>query len=88
MLIFGKGAIFSLLNKQKVNSISSTVAEIIGVDDTMNFVMWVELFNEQEVEMIPNDSVKKKLGVQLSVLQQENTSNIRLEVNGKRSSTN
>ena len=44
MLTFGKGAVFSLLNKQKVNSTSSTVAKIIGVDDAMNFVMWVKLF--------------------------------------------
>ena len=44
---FGPGAIFSLSNKQKVNPTSSTVAEIIGVDDAMNFVMWVKLFIEQ-----------------------------------------
>ena len=39
MLTFGKGAVFSLSNKQKVNSTSSTVAEIIRVDDAKNFVM-------------------------------------------------
>ena len=36
---------------------------------------------------IPNNSVIKKFGAQLSVLQQDNTSSIRLEVNGERSST-
>ena len=44
MLKFGKGSMFSLSNKQKVNSTSWTVAEIIGVDDAMNFVIWLKLF--------------------------------------------
>ena len=73
--------------KQKVNSTSSTVAEIIGVDDAMNFVMWVKLFIEQQVVNLPIESVIKKLGAQPSVLQQDNTSSIRMEANGKRSST-
>ena len=87
MLTFGKGAVFSLSNKQKVNSTSSTVEEIIGVDDAMNFVMWVKLFIEQQVQNLPHDSIVKKLGAKPSVLQQDNTSSIRLEVNGKQSST-
>ena len=44
MMIYVKGDVFSLSNKQKVNSTSSTVAEIIGVGDAMNFVMWVKEF--------------------------------------------
>ena len=39
MLTFERGAVFSLSNKQKVNTTSSNVAEIVGVDDVMNFVM-------------------------------------------------
>ena len=74
-------------NKQKVNSTSSTVAEIIGVDDAMNFVMWVKLFIEQQVVNLPAKLIIKKLGAQPSVLQQDNTSSIRLEANGKHSST-
>ena len=87
MLIFGRGAVFSLSNKQKVNSTSSTVAEIIGVDDAMNFVMWVNLFVEQQVLNLPTESIIKKLGSQPSVLQQDNTNSIRLEANDKKSST-
>ena len=87
MLTFGKEAVFSLSNKQKVNSTCSTVVEIIGVDDAMNFVMWVKLFIEQQVQNLPLDSIVKKLGAKPSVLQQDNMSSIRLEVNGKRSST-
>ena len=87
MLKFGRGAVFSLSNKQKVNSTSSTVAEIIDMDDAMNFEMWVKLFVEQQVLNLPIDSIIKKLGSQPSVLQQDNTSSIKLEANGKRSST-
>ena len=47
MLTFGRGAAFSLSNKQTVNSTSSTIAEIIGVDDAINCVMWVKLYIEQ-----------------------------------------
>ena len=50
MLIFGKRAVCSLWNEQKVNSVSSTVDEIIRMDDTMNFLMWVQLFIQQQVE--------------------------------------
>ena len=64
----------------------STVAEIIDVDDAMNFVMWVKLFVEQQVLNLPINSIIKKLGSQPSVLQQDNTSSIKLEANGKRSS--
>ena len=71
--------------KQKVNSTSSTAAEIIGMEDAMNFVMWVKLFIEQQVQNLPHDSIIKKLGGKPSVLQQDNTSSIWLEVNRKRS---
>ena len=87
MLRFGRGGMFSLLNNQKVNSPSSTVAEIIGVDDSMNFVVWMKLSVEQQVLNLPTESIIKKLGSQPSVLQQDTTSSIRLEENGKRSST-
>ena len=86
MLTFGR-EVFSLSNKQKVILTSSTVTEIICVDDTMNFVMWVKLFIEQQVVNLPVKLIIKKLGSKPSVLQQDNTSSIRLEANGKRSST-
>ena len=53
VLTFGRGAVFPLLNKHKVTSTSSTVVEIIGVDDTMHCVIWVKLFIEQQVEILP-----------------------------------
>ena len=59
MLTFERGAVFSLSNKQKVNLTSSSVTEIIGVDDAMNFVIWVKLFIKQQVTNLP-----EKLGAQ------------------------
>ena len=44
LLKLGKGAVLSLSCKQKLNSKSSTEVEIIGVDDAMNFIMWMNLF--------------------------------------------
>ena len=38
-LTMGKGAILSLSTKQKINTKSSMEAELVGVDDTMNFVV-------------------------------------------------
>ena len=81
MLAFGRGAVFSLSNKQKVNLTSSTVVEIICVNDTMNFVMWVKIFIEQQVFNLPMKLIIKKLGLQPSVLQQDNTSSIKLAAN-------
>ena len=87
MLTFGRGAVFSLSNKQKVNSTSSTVADIIGVDDVMNFVMWVKLFIEQQVKNLSLKLIIKKLDGKPSVLQQDNASSICFETNKKRPST-
>ena len=77
-----------MLNKQKVNLSNSTVAEILGMDDAMNFVMLVKLFLEQQAVQLPVKLIIKKLGAKPSVLQQDNTTrSIHLEENGKRSST-
>ena len=38
-LTMGKGAMLSLSTKQKINTKSYTEAELVGVDDAMNFVV-------------------------------------------------
>ena len=43
-LTMGKGALLSMSLKQKINTKSSTEAELVGVDDAMNFVVWSKLF--------------------------------------------
>ena len=35
------GSLLYISAKQKINTKSSTEAELIGVDDTMTFVMWI-----------------------------------------------
>ena len=83
MLTFGKEAVFSMSNKHKVNSTSSTVAEIIRLDGAMNFIMRVKIFVEQLFKNLPLESIIKELGAKPSVLQQDNTSSIHFETNGK-----
>ena len=68
MLTFGRGAVFPLSNKQKVNSTRSTVAEMIEMDDAINFVMLVKLFIKQQAKNLPIDSITKKLGAKPLVL--------------------
>ena len=40
-LTLGHGSILSISAKQKINTKSSTEAELVGVDDAMTFVMWM-----------------------------------------------
>ena len=43
-LTLGYGSMLSISAKQKINTKSSTEAEIVGVDDAMTFVMWMKHF--------------------------------------------
>jgi hypothetical protein len=42
----GKGSSISLSRKQKLNTKSSTEAEVVGVDDAMPLVIWMRNFME------------------------------------------
>jgi hypothetical protein len=86
VLSLGQGALMSMLLKQKINTKSSTEVELVGVDDVMNFVEWIQLFVEQQIKSINDGSVLKKIGSDV-VIQQDNTSTIQLENNGQASST-
>jgi hypothetical protein len=72
--------------KQKINTKSSTEAELVGVDNAMNFVEWIQLFVEEQIKSINDDSILKKIGSDV-VIEQDNTSTIQLENNGQASST-
>ena len=62
--------------KQKLNTRSSTEAELVGVDDAMNLILWTKLFLEAQ-----------GYNVASNVLFQDNKSAILLEKNGKKSSS-
>ena len=82
----GKGSIISLSMKQKVNTKSSTESELVGVDDSLNFLVWTKLFFEHQMREYKSDEVTKKIG-QVNILLQDNTSAIQLDRHGKNSST-
>ena len=86
VLSLGKGALMSLSMKQKINTKSSTEAELVGCDDAANFVVWTKLFIEAQMEETSPDERTHVLGKE-TVIQQDNTSAIRMERFGKRSST-
>ena len=70
----GSGAVISLSNKQKVNARSSTEAELVAVDDVISKILWTKKLIEW-----------KGFEVKLNILYQDNTSTIKLEMNGKTS---
>ena len=84
-LSFGTGVVLSLSCKQKLVTKSSTEAELVGVDNTMTFVMWAKYFFEAQAADLPKNSKLKNLGKH-NIIEQNNTSALQLERNGKHSS--
>jgi hypothetical protein len=72
----GKGCPISISTKQKLNTRSSTEAKIVGVNDAMYLVLWVRHFLESQGYSIKDN-----------IVYQDNMSSMKLEINGKRSST-
>ena len=75
-MTLGKGSPFSMSTKQKINTRSSTEAELVGVNDAMALIIWTRLFIEAQGYVIKDN-----------VVYQDNQSAILLENNGKRSSS-
>ena len=76
MASFGSGMPISFSRKQKLNTKSSTEAELVGVDDAMGAVLWTRYFlQEQGYDMKP------------SLIYQDNKSAMLLEENGRASSS-
>ena len=73
-LYMRKGFIISLCGGQKLNTRSSTEAEIVGVDDCMTLVLWVREF-----------LIAQGIAARRNVILQDNKSSILLEENGKAS---
>ena len=74
VMTIGEGSIITMSKKQKLNTRSSTEAELVGADDAATMILWTGLFMEQQ-----GYSLNK------NILFQDNKSAILLESNGKRS---
>ena len=75
MMTLGRGVITSISSKQKVNTRSSTEAELVSVDDVIAKILWAKLFLEAQ-----------GFKVKLNIVHRDNTSSMKLEKNGKGSS--
>ena len=85
-LTLGDGSVLPISAKQKINTKSSTEAELVEDDDAMTFVMWMMHFMESQVRSINVNSPLKPLGSNITI-EQDNTSAIQLERNGWKSSS-
>ena len=75
-MMLGKGAVYSGSCKQKLNTKSSTEAELVGIDDAMGQVLWTRHFLAAQGEYVPTTTIY-----------QDNKSTILLAENGKSSSS-
>ena len=73
-MTMGTGTMQAQSRKQKLNSRSSTEAELIGVDDAITQVLWTKQF--MEAQGYP---------IEKNILYQDNKSSILLETNGRSS---
>ena len=76
VMTYGRGAVQSISRKQKLNTRSSTEAELVGADDGATMILWTKLFMEAQGYEITHN-----------ILYQDNKSAILLETNGKKSSS-
>ena len=74
-MMIGKGSVYSMSSKQKINTRSSTEAELVGVDDAIGMAMWMRMFMEHQ-----------GYSIQDNIIYQDNQSAMLLEKNGKKSS--
>ncbi len=73
-MTFGQGGVIRSSRKQKLNTKTSTDAELVAADDMSVMILWMKLFMEEQ-----GYQVKK------NILFQDNKSAILLEVNGRKS---
>ena len=71
----GRGDLYSTSNKQKLNTKSSTEAELVGVDDLMPQILWMRYFLEAH-----------GMKVSGNIVYQDNHSAMKLEKNRRASS--
>ena len=72
VLTMGKGAIYVTSKKQKLNTKSSTKAELAGVDNLLPQILWTQYFLRA-----------KGFKIRDNILYQDNQSAMKLEMNGR-----
>jgi hypothetical protein len=75
VMSLGKGAVYASSLKQKLNTKSSTEAELVGVDDAMGQILWTRYFIEAQGYTVKD-----------TIIYQDNMSAMLLEKNGRGSS--
>jgi hypothetical protein len=75
-LTLGEGVISSISTKQKINTRSSTEAELVGIDDVISKIIWTKRFMEAQ-----------GLDVGSTIVYRDNTSSMKLEENGRASAS-
>lgn len=73
-MTFGQGAVQGISKKQKLNTRSSTEAELVGADDAATMILWTVAFMDEQGYTLEKN-----------ILFQDNKSAILLETNGRRS---
>jgi hypothetical protein len=76
VMTLGAGAIQTVSKKQKVNTKSSTEAELVLLDDVISKVMWTKLFLQAQ-----------GYGINENIIYRDNQSSMKLEMYGKFSSS-
>jgi hypothetical protein len=76
VMTLGAGAIQTVSTKQKVNTKSSTEAELVSLDDVISKVMWTKLFLQAQ-----------GYDINENIIYRDNQSSMKLEMNGKFSSS-
>jgi len=76
LMTLGKGAVYATSRRQKINTRSSTEAELVGINDVVSQVLWTRYFMESQ-----------GYPVYATKIYQDNMSTILLSKNGKASSS-
>ena len=74
IMSLGRGAVYAMSTRQKLNTRSSTEAELVGVDDAMSQILWTRYF-----------MASQGYEVKESKVYQDNMSSMLLEKNGRAS---
>ena len=70
----GRGALYSASNNQRLNTKTSTKANLVGVDDLMPQILWMHYFLEAQGMKVSDN-----------VVYQDNQNAMKLEKNGRAS---